>query len=543
MREFTRLLRLFAPSGLWLLLGLIFTLFTLAAQVITLHSAGSVLMLGGAGVTALILKLSGAARPVLRYAERLITHSATFRALAGLRLWLFARLVPLAPHAIGNVRAGDVLSRLLQDVDLLDGFILRLLLPLLVGTIALTSALALFWASQAFLLLQAALGTLAITAALLLFVLARQRKTVASLPLLQAGLRSHVLDGCEGLSDLLATDAADQQLHKITYASAQLARAQLAQVRLRLITQLLMAINGGILLMLAVVAVNNIKLAPMPGTTKIGLVLLVFGLLETLPLLGQALTQWPLLHAAAQRIFSLADTSAQMPEPAAPLPIPTNTTLHFDSVYVDYGRARPALENISLIIPVGARVLVTGASGAGKSTLLQLLLKFTKPSSGTITVGGTDLAGLAGDDWRRHIAVLSQATALLAGSVRENLLLAAPSATEAQLWQALEAAGLADFIRSLPDSLDSWVGEGGASFSGGQARRLALAQMILKDALLWLLDEPTEGLDASTAQSVLAAISRWAGARTVVLITHQPSLGDALTPTLRLSLKAGKLIT
>jgi ATP-binding cassette, subfamily C, bacterial CydC len=540
MREFLRLLRLFAPSAGWLLLGLLLTLATLATQALILGSAGAVL-LGSTGL-ALLLRSSGALRPILRYAERLATHSATFSVLARLRLWLFARLIPLAPQQLGTRRAGDILARLLQDVDLLDGFALRLLLPLIVGTLALLILFIGIGQTGALLIFQLTLVMLALFLALVLIVQQRHKTDLEQVPIRQADLRSDVLDGCEGLADLLASDAADLQLHKITLSSANLAHSKLGQVRQRLLIQFLVSLGTGLLLMLVILALTQMPQGKLTAYELLALVLLALGLLETLPALGQALSQWPLLHSAAQRIFQLADTPCTVPEPVAAQPVPALLELSLENVGVDYGRSPLALDGVSLNLRTGSRTLIAGPSGAGKTTLLQLLLKFILPTQGRVMVGGTDLQNLDGDAWRKQVAILGQMTTLLAGTVRENLLLANPQATEAQLWQALEAAELATFVQSLPEGLESWVGEGGASFSGGQARRLALAQMLLKNAPIWLLDEPTEGLDDATARAVLTTLARLAGSRTVICITHQPELGQLIAPTQEFRLQNGKLM-
>ncbi len=534
MREFTRLLRLFAPCAPWLLTGLLLALLALASQLLTLGSAGQAVLVG----TGMIgwLKLAGSARPMLRYAERLLTHSATFRVLARLRLWLFAQLVPLAPQHLGTRRAGDVLARLLTDIETLDGFVLRLLLPVALGVSAATLAVGalVYIHGPATLVATILLGLFLILA---LWIM-RGRAQVITLPERQSDLRVHVLDGCEGLADLLASDAADRQLHRITQASAALNRAQLAHVRLRLGALLSSQLACALILLLLLPA-----FARMDTGLALSASLITLGALELLPALALAGAHWPLMQTAAARIFDLADTPVTLREPVQSASLPTRRSICFEHVHLHYGRAKAALDAVSVEIPQGARVLISGPSGAGKTSLLNLLLKFATPTQGRILIDGVDLQTLDGDIWRTQLACLTQQTALMAGSVRENLLLAYPQASDAALWDALKAAGLDDFVRSLPDGLECWTGESGAQVSGGQARRLAIAQMLLRDAPIWLLDEPTEGLDAATAQSVMATLAARSHGKTVLLITHQPELADRFGITHRLTLQRGRLLS
>jgi ATP-binding cassette subfamily C protein CydC len=530
MSIFLRLLRLFGTHNSWLLLGLGLALLALAAQgALMLAALGT---LSAAALAIGLLKTVVIARPVLRYLERLITHSATFRILTRLRLWLFARLVPLAPVHLGTARSGDVLARLLGDIDALDGLYLRLLLPASLCLVGTTTGLVLLAGVSPLLAV-----TLALLFAGLLIVLIGlvhlHRHALQQLPTLSGSLRTHIMDGCTGLPELLAAQAADEQLHRISLASANFNRAQLMQARLRALTLLATSLTAALVL--------AVLLLQLPLTATVGIMLTVIGLamalLETFPGLASASQQWPGLQAASQRIFSLADTPPAVNEPEAPQELPTDLSLQFDQVTLSYGRPRPALKDFSLTIAPGERLWISGPSGAGKTSLLNLLLKFRQPDSGEVKVGGISLRNVTGDVWRSKLAYLSQHTALLAGTIADNLRLAKADASTEQMFQALSAAGLAEFVRGLPDGLDNWIGESGAQLSGGQARRLALAQVLLRDAPIWLLDEPTEGLDGLTAQAVMTTLAGCAHGKTVLLVSHQEALAPLLAPTRRLELR------
>ncbi|MFW6412546.1 MAG: amino acid ABC transporter ATP-binding/permease protein, partial [Oceanicaulis sp.] len=215
-------------------------------------------------------------------------------------------------------------------------------------------------------------------------------------------------------------------------------------------------------------------------------------------------------------------------EPQDPARAPDRSDIRAEGVSFTYdGADRAALEDLTLDLPEGGRLALVGASGSGKSTLVKLLMKFYAPDAGTITLGGVPLGDLSAEDARARFALVDQRAELLSTTVRANLRLADPQADEDRLWDALERARAADFVRAMPDGLATWIGEQGGLVSGGQARRLALARAFLKNAPVLLLDEPTEGLDERTEAEFLDALDAWLGEddrRSVLLVTHRASL-------------------
>jgi ATP-binding cassette subfamily C protein CydC len=202
--------------------------------------------------------------------------------------------------------------------------------------------------------------------------------------------------------------------------------------------------------------------------------------------------------------------------------MPSRNAITFEHVSFRYAADRPfVFENLSLQLPEGSRTAILGPSGAGKSTIASLILKLVQPVSGQIRFGGTDIAQLSAEALRHRIAYLGQTTHLFADTVRNNLLLGDPAADDAKLWAALEAVQMADVVAALPDGLDSWLGEGGATVSGGQGRRLALARTLLMNAPVILLDEPCAGLDAATEQEFFRVFNAATEGRTVLLILHR----------------------
>jgi ATP-binding cassette subfamily C protein CydC len=222
-------------------------------------------------------------------------------------------------------------------------------------------------------------------------------------------------------------------------------------------------------------------------------------------------------------VLAAAEMPPPVPEPRRPAALPVGNGLRFEAVTFRWRPERPdVFRALSLDIPAGARVAVLGPSGSGKSTLAALALRLAAPQAGRVLLGGsTDIADLPAAAVRQRIAWLSQATHLFDDSLRHNLLLARPEAREADLWAALDAAQIGDFVRALPNGLDSWLGESGTTASGGQGRRLALARALLSAAPILILDEPCAGLDAENERAFLANLNEVTADRTVLLITHR----------------------
>jgi ATP-binding cassette subfamily C protein CydC len=194
----------------------------------------------------------------------------------------------------------------------------------------------------------------------------------------------------------------------------------------------------------------------------------------------------------------------------------------FDRVSFRYtDNAANAVHDIRFHLPAGQRFAVLGPTGAGKSTLAHLMVRFWDVQSGSVRIGGEDIRNLSESFLRQSVSLVSQQAHMFNASVRDNLLIARPGATEPELWQALAAVWLADFVKSLPQGIDTWIGESGRLVSGGQARRLALARAILRDAPIWVLDEPTEGLDRATERRIMETLFEVTNGRTVLFITHR----------------------
>jgi len=481
-----------------------------------------------------IVRFMGVSRAVARYAERLVAHDVTFRLLAVLRIRVYARLAPLAPARLLAYRSGDMLTRLVGDVEELQHLYLGVVAPLVVAVAiaALTTSLfALFsrtlaWAALAF--LAAAGAGVPLLAGVLSRGLGRRQLTA------RAALHTEIVDGLQGVQDVLACGHPDRYRRGVATLDSALARVQrrvaLVGGARQAAHDLLMNLAMWTLLVLAIplVAARTID-----GVYLGFLALVILASFEAVQPLGPAFQSLGRSLAAGGRIFEVIDAAPVVTDPAAPLPAPTGAGLDVDGVTFSYqggdGVARAgddddddaALRGITFSLHPGRRIAIVGPSGSGKSTIVRLIARAWDPARGTIRLGGADIRRYRLDDLRAAVGVVAQDTYIFTDTVRGNLLLARPDATDGDLARALEQAQLADFVRDLPEGLDTWVGEHGLRLSGGERQRLAIARALLKDAPLLILDEATANLDPLTERAVLDALDALMQGRTVLLITHR----------------------
>lgn len=457
-----------------------------------------------------------------RYAERLVGHAATLRLLSDLRAAVFRALVRLTPRQLARYRAGDLVARLTGDVDALDTVFLFVIMP--VAT-ALAGG-AIFCLVLGYHLPAAGLAVAAallVASVLVPWWLGRAARRPGDLAQASAGaLRHAVLEAVEGHVDIAALHAQPQARAHFAAACRQMQQARRAQARLAAHGLWLVQAAAGA----AVVAVLWFGLPALAegeisGPLLAGLLLATLGIFEVAGPIMRGVSRLGAARAAARRIGELTRAEPDLRDPGLPRPLPADGELRAQGLRFAYpGRDLPVLDGVDFVLAPGERVAIVGSSGAGKSTLLHLLLRLEDPQAGAVTLGGCDLRHAAQAEVHRRIALLSQDSPVFLGSLRSNLLIGAPEADEAALWRALESARLAEFARGLPQGLDTWVGEGGAGLSAGQARRLCLARVLLSQAGIILLDEPTAGLDRPNEEAFLADLAQACGERAVVLATH-----------------------
>jgi len=528
VRNLLRILGVWRGQRGVLAAGLAVSLLSVAAGLALAVSAGALAFApeqaGGAettGIVALlllpvVLRGLGVSRVVLRYLERLATHAATFQALAALRVWLFRGLAVRSAGGLGLLRSGDALARLVGDVESLDGLYLRILVPGAAAVLILPVLGVVLGEGSPGVALTVC-GLFVLAAFLLPWVAgAASLNAGAQLAAASGGLRTASLDVFDGLREVRAYGAEGRMLALVQSREAALLQAQRGVARSAALAQA-GALACGQLALLAVLLLPAAQAAQF--VTAVFLTLAAFEIVAGMPRAGVLAGS---AAGAAARLLAIRDAPAAVEDPQAPVALPPGTAIRFEGVGFRWQADRPAvLDGVTLDIPAGSRVAVLGPSGSGKSTLASLLLRVVAPGTGRILLGGVDLARLSAAEVRSRMAWLSQGTHLFSDTIRDNLRLALPEATDAEMWQALEQAQIAELVRTLPGGLDAWVGQGGTQVSGGQARRLELARALLSRAPILILDEPAIGLDAETERAFLATLNDVAPGRTVVLIVHR----------------------
>ena len=540
MRDLLRLLRVFRPYWGWIALGVLLSFATLLANVGLMAISGwfitAMALAGVAGVSmnyftpAAIIRFFAIVRTVGRYLERLVTHEATFRMLATLRSWFYEHLEPLAPARLQHFRSGDLLSRIRADIDTLENFYLGILAPLLVaffGSIAFIFFLGSFHPLMGLIELVLLLfaGVLIPTIIAKLASAPGKRKVQTA-----SELRATTVDGLQGMGELLVYGAAENHAQQMNALSKKLIRDQGQLARFTGISQGVMIFSANLamisILIIAVVMVNQEHLSPAYLTMLALFALASFEAILPLPLAFQSLGE---TLAAARRIFSIVDTEPEVKEPAEEPAAPDACSIHLQGISFRYERGdTEALHDISFDLPPGKKLAIVGPTGSGKSTLIDLLLRFREPSAGQIEFAGHPLEAWTGDTVRQKIAVVSQRTHLFNSTIRNNLMLANLEADTTEMEAACRIAQIHDFIQSQPQGYDTFVGEAGVKLSGGQARRIAIARAVLKDAPILVLDEPGEGLDAPTERATMQALFDYLGDRSLLLITHRITGLDAV---------------
>jgi thiol reductant ABC exporter CydC subunit len=464
-------------------------------------------------------------RGLCRYFERLVGHDAAFRVMSSLRVSVYERLERLAPLGLPAFRSGELLSRLVQDIDSLQDLLLRMVPPFAIALLVGTGTVALVWIMlpAAALILLVALLIAGVLVPWLTGTLAAHSE--ASQAQARGELSASVVDLIEGAPELVAYGAAPEQLRRTLAADAELTRIARAGARTAGIGQGLTTLCSGLAMWGALlVGVSAVRADRMDGVLLAGIALIplvAFELVSGLPAATQTLQR---VRRAAARVQELRETPPPVVEPERPQ-IDTHEqlshTLTARNLSCSYpGASRPTLERIDLDLSPGRRVALVGPSGAGKSTLAAVLLRFL-PYGGSVTLDGVEIDALDGDDVRRVVGLVSQDVHIFDSTLEQNLRLAKRDASEDELRDALAQARLLDWVNSLPLGLDTEVGERGARMSGGQRQRLALARALLADFPILILDEPGEHLDTATADALVADLLDVTRARTTLLITHR----------------------
>jgi thiol reductant ABC exporter CydC subunit len=465
-------------------------------------------------VAVVSVRAFGIGRGVFRYAERLVSHQAAFRSLVDLRVALYERLIPLAPAGLPAFKRGDLLRRMVDDVETMSDLSLRVMLPIfsaiLVGTGSVILTAWLLPASGVILAVCLLLGGIAVPA---LIIWSSGRGQAAQAPL-QAELSSEVLTALQSGPELMVLGADDAYGRRIEDVDARLAAAmRKTAVGSALSTALGILVQGAAVIGMILVAVPAVRAGDLWGVNLAVVVLLPLAAYESVAVLAPSALAAIRVRTAAGRLVEILDAQPPVSEPVAP-ETADGAAVAARGLNASYPTGPVAVEDVDFHLPVGHRIGLVGESGSGKSTVLNVVAGFLK-YSGDVRLGHRQLSALAGDDIRSLVLWTPQIPHVFDADVAANLRMAKPDATDEQLLDALAAVG-------LPMELHRPVGQHGATLSGGERQRLGLARAVLADHPVLLLDEPTEHLDPPTAQAVLATIAEVSEGRSLVVVTHQP---------------------
>ncbi len=529
MKTFLRLLTFVKPFWKGVLLSILTSAATVGSSIGLLGTSAYLISFAALQPSIAYLQVAivgvrffGLARGLFRYLERLSSHSVNFRLLARLRVWFYRELEPLAPARLMHYRGGDLLQRAMGDIEVLENFYVRVVAPPLAALLVTLGAgwLMAGWHPQLAGVLAGGLllGGVAVPWLAHRISQAPGRRLAAA----RAQMSAAYIESLQGLADLMAYGQENTLRKRMRLGESHMANAQMRLAWTGGAGNALGQLVGNLtLLAVLLAAIPLVRTGQLDGVLLAVVSLVTLASFEAVAPLPQAAQMLEASLESARRLFELVDAPPAVLEPASPLPPPAGAELRVCNLIHRYDAAQPpALDGVNLDLPPGRRVALVGPSGAGKSTLLALLMRFWDAPPGAISLDHRDIRDYRSEDARRMFAWVSQSAYLFTATLRQNLTLARPKASDQNLHAVLEQAGLRNWLEGLPNGLDTWLGERGQQMSGGERQRLCVARALLQDAPVVLLDEPTAHLDAVTEQELIETLHRVLDGKTVLWASH-----------------------
>ena len=537
MKSVIKLLKdIYLPRWPMLLAGIALSLIVIIANVGLLALAGwfisSMAIAGIAAISinyftpAAIIRFLAILRTAGRYAERLLTHNTTLQLIADWRVKFYQKIEPLVPGVLENHQAADLLQYFTHDIDNIDNIYLRIVLPIvtaLIMTLLLGVFVSLYQPQIAIMLTMAMLfSALAIPLMSAKAYQSAGKKLSQHTLLMQTSLNEQI----NTYNELTLYNMLDKYKGDFLTSSSHAIKQQEKQQRLNNIqdtlNQILISLTFSAVLLFAAYSVSNLSITAPQYAMLAFLTLAAFEATAAMPL---AMQVWPETKLSMQRLSNLLNHPIHIMEPQKPQPFPQQHDINFEQISFSYQKNKSKVFNdFDLSISKNQTTAIVGSSGSGKTTLLRLLTKFEQIQSGSIRVGNVDLADINGNEIRENIAILRQNNYLFNSSITDNLKIAKPDATFEEIVHCCQQAGIHEKIISLAEQYNTWIGSHGVQLSGGEKQRLALARVLLRQAPILLLDEPSESLDRQNERYLIDSIKNIIHDKTTIIVTHKAEL-------------------
>ena len=530
MSTLRRLISFLKPNSKEVVLSILFSTLTIGSSVSLLMTSAYLISkaalqpsIGEISVAIVGVRFFGISRGVFRYIERLVSHNTSFKVLADIRVWLYKAIEPIAPAGISKFKSGDLLNRLIADVDTLENFYVRVFLPPVVALVIVLSVSAFMLVFSPLISVVLFLSLALVGVGLSTLALIAGKKAGGDSIAFRSILREKIVDLVNGLPELVLFNRVRDAIQDIHQAAKKVYQAQITLSMLAAIqsaaTSLIVGLTVWVLLLITIPMISSGKL------DGIYLAVIVLGAMASFEAVQNLPPAMNLLGAnirAAERVFELASPAESTAKDFNRTSALSGRNIRFNKVSFQYNQT-PVLRDVDFELTPGKKIAIVGPSGAGKSTITNLLLRFWEPDSGQILIDGVSQSEINPEVSRSLYSVVSQNTFLFNTSILENLRVANPEADMGMIQKACQSADLEEFIATLPKKYDTIIGERGYQFSGGERQRLAIARAILKDAPIFVLDEPTANLDPATEERIRSMLKLDYGDKSMIWITHRLS--------------------